>query len=492
MSRRQGGKGPSRPAAPRKKPAAAPRKGNRPAWTEKPGASRPRKRDDEPEDKPAPRRGGKPTGKPAPRRADKPAAAPRRGSKSPDPPAWVEKKTRKTDWEERPASRRGNRKDEEKPAPRRGSKSPDPPAWVDKKTRKDEWEERPAARRGARKDEEKPARKGSKKPEPPAWAEKPARGRGRAAAESEPSGQSAEQRHDAAARRVHARRDQEQARSVKGRFTRDDGPAWEERPPRESARGWEQRGDADDIVYGRRPVLETLRAGRSLNRLYVLAGAGNVPSEIFHLARERDIPLVHADKERLERLSRGGNHQGVVAQVAARDFASLDELMSKSAGPHALILALDGVQDPHNLGALLRTAEAAGVTGVLLTARGSVGLTGAVSRSSAGADQHLTIARTDKLDRILKDCARDGFVVVGADMKGGQSLFGGANLTGRTILVLGAEGEGLSPKVLEVCTHRLRLPMLGQIESLNVSVSGALFLYEAVRQRELNKVQHSS
>ncbi len=234
-------------------------------------------------------------------------------------------------------------------------------------------------------------------------------------------------------------------------------------------------------------MLEALRAGRPFNRLYVLDNAVGGAAEIFRLARDLEIPVVHSDRTRLERLAHGGNHQGVVAQLATREFVSLQELfkgLASSPRP-ALLLALDGVQDPHNLGALIRTAEAAGCQGILLSTRGSCGLTAAVSRASAGADQFLPVARCEKLERVLQDCARSGYQVVGADPRG-PSLFDQADLTGPTVLVLGAEGEGMRPAVAAACTYRLSLPMLGRVESLNVSVSGALFLYEVVRQRSLN------
>ncbi|MCE7874864.1 23S rRNA (guanosine(2251)-2'-O)-methyltransferase RlmB [bacterium CPR1] len=278
-------------------------------------------------------------------------------------------------------------------------------------------------------------------------------------------------------------------RGDRGRSTRgDEGHRDFER--REGRHDEHQRLREDEneaLIYGRRPVLEALRAGRPFNRLYVLDNAIGGAAEIFRMARDLEIPVVHSDRARLERLARGGNHQGVVAQLATREFVSLQELFEGLAGSSRppLLLALDQVQDPHNLGALIRTAEAAGCQGLLLSTRGSCGLTAAVSRASAGADQFLPVARCEKLERVLQDCARSGYQVVGADPRG-PSLFGQVNLTGPTVLVLGAEGEGMRPAVAAACTHRLSLPMLGRIESLNVSVSGALFLYEVVRQRFLN------
>ncbi|MEW6278903.1 MAG: 23S rRNA (guanosine(2251)-2'-O)-methyltransferase RlmB [Candidatus Eremiobacterota bacterium] len=242
--------------------------------------------------------------------------------------------------------------------------------------------------------------------------------------------------------------------------------------------------DAADLIYGRRVVLEALRAGRQVNRLFVLAGAGGVPPELFRLARERSIPVVRGDRQRLERLARGGNHQGVVAQVASRSFAAVQEVFeAAAASPRlALVLALDGVQDPQNLGALIRTAEAAGCHGLVLEARGSCGLTATVSRAAAGADEHLPVSRVVGLHRTLADCAASGFSVVASD-PAGTLPYWEAPMTEPTVLVLGAEGRGLTRAVLEACTHRVRIPMLGRVESLNVAAAGAVLLFEAARQR---------
>ena len=244
----------------------------------------------------------------------------------------------------------------------------------------------------------------------------------------------------------------------------------------------EDRPD-QEIVYGRHPVVEALRSGRPVHRLYVLAGVRGVPRDVVVLARERAIPVVHTDRVRLDRLARQGNHQGVVAAVGSRDFVSLQEVLERPLGSDrpALFLVLDGVQDPGNFGALLRTAESAGVHGVIVPGAGACGLTAAVTRAAAGADQYLPVARVEKLAPVLRQLRDGGFEVVGATMAGED--YTSADYRRPTALVLGAEGRGLAPNLAELCTRLVRIPLLGRVESLNVSAAGAVLLYEAVRQR---------
>lgn len=229
--------------------------------------------------------------------------------------------------------------------------------------------------------------------------------------------------------------------------------------------------------------MEALRSGRPIQRLYVLAGARGIPRDLFVAARERAIPVVHTDRLRLDRLARGGNHQGVAAAVGSRDFVSLQEVLEAplGSGRPAFFLILDGVQDPGNFGALLRTAESAGVHGVIVPGAGSCGLTSAVTRASAGADQFLPVARVEKLGPVLKQFRDNGFEVVGAEMKGDD--YTSAPLDGPLALVMGAEGRGLGRHLAELCTRLVRIPLLGKVESLNVSAAGAVLMYEVVRQR---------
>lgn len=247
--------------------------------------------------------------------------------------------------------------------------------------------------------------------------------------------------------------------------------------------GGGKSGD-DALIFGRRPVMEHLRSGRPVNRIHILAGAEGMPKEFFRLVKDLDIPLVRCDRKRLSSLVPKGNHQGVVAQVATRAFDSVQEILEKVmvAPDPGFILALDGVQDPHNFGALLRTAEGSGCHGVLISAQGSCGLTSAVSRASAGADRHMLVARCEKLHRQLETLAEVGYAVVAADPTAERVYFE-LDYSGPVVLVLGAEGRGLARKILEKCTERVTIPLCGQVDSLNVSVSGAVLMYEALRQR---------
>lgn len=244
--------------------------------------------------------------------------------------------------------------------------------------------------------------------------------------------------------------------------------------------------EEESLIYGRHPVMECLRSGRPVNRLYVLAGGKGIPRDLFTTARERSIPVVRCDRHRLDRMVPGRNHQGVAAQVGTREFAQVQEIVENVvvAGEPAFILALDGVNDPGNFGALLRSAEAAGAHGVIIRARGSCGLTPAVSRAAAGADEHLRVARVDRLDKTLEDLRAGGLTIVAADPEGSVP-YTGADFTRGCVLVLGEEGKGVSDAVLGAADVRVRLPLRGSVQSLNMSACGAILLYEVLRQRGL-------
>lgn len=245
-----------------------------------------------------------------------------------------------------------------------------------------------------------------------------------------------------------------------------------------------------EVIWGRRTVLEFLRSGSSINRLYVLTTGEGLPREFFEMAKQRNIPVVRSLRERLDNLTFQGNHQGVVAQVGAREFTEWDDMIEQSkARPEPMfLLALDGIQDPGNFGALLRTAEASGVHGVAISSQRSVGLTAAVSKASAGADAHLPISRLDRLDRAIQDLVESGVQVV-ATMPNAELLPYELDFTRPTVLVLGSEGSGIDPRVVRACSQRVRLPMQGKVESLNVSACGAILLYEVLRQRLLQAAE---
>jgi len=240
----------------------------------------------------------------------------------------------------------------------------------------------------------------------------------------------------------------------------------------------------EDIVYGRRPVLAVLEEGRSVRRLLLARGGhGDVVDDIVRRAREAGIPFDLLDRAALDRTAGGGNHQGAIALLAARDYADYEQVIA-AAGPAAFLLFLDNIQDPHNLGAILRTAHALGVDAAILPRRGGVGLTATVAKASAGAVDRIPVCRVGNLRRAI-DQARDaGLWITGLDPEGDRS-FGDLDFTGPGGLVVGAEGHGLRRLVREGCDFVARIPM-GRISagSLNASVAAGIVLFEVHRQRE--------
>lgn len=221
-----------------------------------------------------------------------------------------------------------------------------------------------------------------------------------------------------------------------------------------------------------------------MQRIYVLTDGAGLGREFFEMAKEQAIPVVRSQKMRLDSMTGRANHQGVVASLGERAFAAWQEVLEAVAvsDRKMLVLALDGVQDPGNFGALLRTAEGAGAHGVVVAAAGSCPLSATVSKASAGADAYLKVARSDRLERLLGELADEKIQVV-ATVPDGELNYWEVNWKRPSVLVLGAEGSGISEAVLRRCTHKVRLPMLGQVQSLNVAASAAAVLYEAVRQR---------
>ena len=240
-------------------------------------------------------------------------------------------------------------------------------------------------------------------------------------------------------------------------------------------------------VHGIHPVLEALRAHPAdVERVYVLEGsvAPRAAAEILSRARDAQVKVERVPRERLQALVEGGVHQGVVARLREFAYATLEEVLAraKESGVPPLVVVLDGLQDPHNLGAVIRSADALGAHGVVLPKDRSVGVTAAVARASAGAVEHVPVARVTNLSRALEDLKAGGVWVAAADPEGDQVIWE-ARLDGPLALVIGAEGAGVRPGVLKHCDLRLRIPMGGQVGSLNASVSAALVLYEAARQR---------
>ena len=240
---------------------------------------------------------------------------------------------------------------------------------------------------------------------------------------------------------------------------------------------------SEEWIAGRNAVAEALRAGRPIDRLLVAKGERSPRlGALLAQCRERGIPIKETDPRRMDELC-GPHHQGVAAAAACKDYASPEDILALAArrGEPPFIVLCDGLEDPHNLGAILRTAEAAGAHGVIVPRRRSVGLTQTVYKTSAGAVEYLPVARVANLAETIRVLKERGLWIFGLDMDGGDWC--AADLTGGIGIVVGAEGQGLSRLVRERCDAILSLPMKGKIQSLNASVATGIVLYEAARQR---------
>jgi 23S rRNA (guanosine2251-2'-O)-methyltransferase len=231
-------------------------------------------------------------------------------------------------------------------------------------------------------------------------------------------------------------------------------------------------------------LIEALRSSRlRVSKVFIQKGTKNIKvTEVINLASVRRIPYLFVPKERLDRLAR--DHQGAVAFVSAKEFSSLEDVLTAAGVP--LLVLLDGIEDPQNLGAIIRTAEGAGVDGVIMPERRSAGITETVSSVSAGALEHVKVSRVKNLARTMDDLKERGVWLVGAE--GGQKEYWYEfDYTQSVGLVLGSEGKGMRPLVRKKCDKILSIPLFGRITSLNVAAAAAIFLYEIVRQRKLKK-----
>lgn len=237
-------------------------------------------------------------------------------------------------------------------------------------------------------------------------------------------------------------------------------------------------------IEGRRPVLEALRAGSQITRILLQQGSSGKPiAEVLALAEKLEIPIEYRNKASLDKLAITRNHQGILAETPPFNYIPFEELLVPKSGESPFLVLLDHVQDPHNLGALIRTAYATGCHGVVIPERRAAQMTPAAVRTAAGAAEYLPVASVVNIARCLDQCKEAGLWVYGADM-GGEMLYPDGDYKGAVALVIGGEGEGLSRLVKEKCDHLIRLPMRGKVASLNASVAGALLFYEVYRQRE--------
>ena len=240
----------------------------------------------------------------------------------------------------------------------------------------------------------------------------------------------------------------------------------------------------EDMIFGRGPVTEAIRAGHTIDKLIVKSGAHSGSLAPIHkAAKERGIAVQHADGAKLDRLAEGGNHQGVIAMVSAHEYSTVADILKRAedAGHAPFIIICDKITDPHNLGAILRTANCVGADGVIIPKRQSAGINSVVMKTSAGAAEYTPVAKVTNVAQTIDELKKAGVWITAADMDG-QPMYD-IDLKGAIGLVIGSEGSGVSRLVREKCDFIASIPMQGEINSLNASVAAGVLMYEALRQR---------
>ena len=243
--------------------------------------------------------------------------------------------------------------------------------------------------------------------------------------------------------------------------------------------------EADGMIEGRNAVIEALRTQTNIDKIYIQRGeTDKTLGHIASKARAAGIVVVEADRRKLDGMSRTHAHQGVIALAAVREYVSLEDILADAAakGEQPLLVVCDEISDPHNLGAIIRTAYCAGAHGVIIPKRRSAGLTSIVAKTSAGAVSHMKVARVPNIPSLLKDLKKQGVWVFGTAADGTTGLYD-ADLKGPAAIVIGSEGDGMTRLAAENCDFLVSIPMKGDLNSLNASASAAILLYEAVRQR---------
>lgn len=256
-----------------------------------------------------------------------------------------------------------------------------------------------------------------------------------------------------------------------------------------------ETGESDEaeLLYGKQPVLAALQARRPLNRVWLIERLRYDPRflRLLDAAKAGGTVIDIVEPRRLDQLTAGANHQGVAAQTGAHPYVEFEDLITAAADhPQPVLLAADGIEDPHNLGALIRSAEAFGFQGVILPRRRAVGVTTTVAKVAAGAVEHLPIARVTNLNQALERLKEAGFQVVGTQQKASQPVFD-LTLSGALVIVVGSEGKGISLLTQRHCDQIVSIPLVGKTASLNASVAGGIVLYEVLRQRSAQKIDLS-
>lgn len=252
----------------------------------------------------------------------------------------------------------------------------------------------------------------------------------------------------------------------------------------------EQVQNREDLIEGRNAVIEALRAGRTLDKIYI--AKGDVDQTLGHIAskaRSAGIVVVEADRRKLDAMSQTHAHQGVIALCAVKEYCTVADILAiaQERGEPPFVVVCDEISDPHNLGAIIRSAECAGAHGIIIPKRRSAGLTAVVDKTSAGAAEHVAIARVPNLSAAIAELKKAGLWVYGAAAEGTSSLWQ-TDLTGAVCLVIGSEGDGIGRLVRENCDFLVSIPLKGQISSLNASAAAAVLMYEVLRQRSEEKI----
>ena len=278
--------------------------------------------------------------------------------------------------------------------------------------------------------------------------------------------------------------DRDGKESFGGRANRDKFENRDARENRDVKEVRENEEISENILEGRNPIREAIKAGRSIEKLLVAEGEiqGTV-KEIVYTAKENGAIIQEVERARLDRISVTGAHQGLIAYVAVKEYVSVEDILgyAKERGEDPFIVVLDGICDPQNLGAIIRSAECAGVHGVIIPERRAVGLTPVVAKCSAGAIEYMRIARVTNISQTVEKLKKAGVWVYGASMEGKN--YSRVNMTGPCAIVIGAEGEGLSTLVKRNCDCLVSLPQLGKIDSLNASVAAGILMYDCLRQK---------
>lgn len=247
--------------------------------------------------------------------------------------------------------------------------------------------------------------------------------------------------------------------------------------------------DYTNQIEGRNPVIEALKSGRPIEKILIAKGdvSGSI-REIIGIAKEKKLVIQNVDRKKLNEMSASHAHQGVIAITAAHHYVQVQDIIEKARGKgeDPFVVILDEITDPHNLGSILRTADACGVHGVIIPKRRSVGLTPVVAKSSAGAIEYVPVAKVSNIAQTIEVLKEEGFWVAGAEMEGREYYYE-ADLKGPMAIVIGSEGKGIGRLIKEKCDFLLKIPMRGRVSSLNAAVAGAILMYEVRRQRDCAK-----